>query len=235
MAVTTKTLWNVNSALIGGQWHIDSLRGLLDGVIYVDRFSLEHREPKQLTLRGSRGTEATATNLDGAAVGAVTVALMDDISTSTLVAYKVSSGSTEVDIEGIYQIDALYTTKDSEGGDIDAYTKDEVDKMISDVNTAVNRKADATNVYTKTQADAAMKVIGDAKVDLNAAPKVSKASASSSNVVNKVATDATLAQLITAFNLSVDTLNTVRSTAGSAYTAANGLIDSLTTAKVMAS
>lgn len=235
MSVTTKTLWNVNSALIGGQWHIDSLRGLLDGVIYVDRFSLEHREPKQLTLRGSRGTEATATNLDGAAVGNVTVSLMDDISTSTLVAYQVSSGSTEVDIEGIYQIDALYTTKDSEGGDVDAYTKDEVDSMISDVNTAVNRKADATAVYTKTQADAAMKAVGDTKVAQNSAPKVSKASASSSSAVTKVATDADLAAVITALNAAIDTLNTVRSTAGSAYTAVNGVIDSLTTAKAMAS
>lgn len=233
MSVTTKTLWNVNSALIGGQWHIDSLRGLLDGVIYVDRFSLEHREPKQLTLRGSRGTEATATNLDGAAVGAITVALMDDISTSTLVAYKVTSGSTEVDIEGIYQIDALYTTKDSEGGDIDAYTKDEVDKMISDVNTAVNRKADATNVYTKTQADAKLKELGDTKVSLNAAAKVNKATATTSSGVSQLATDADLTATIAKLNELITSTMAIRGTNSSVFTALNGVIDSLTSGKVM--
>ncbi|QFR42388.1 hypothetical protein [Pantoea phage vB_PagP-SK1] len=224
MSVETRTIWNAGTASIGGSWHIDSLRGLLDGVIYIDREAFNRREPKELTLIGSRGTEMTKDTLDGATVGVVTVKLLDDVSTSTLVAYQVSAEDAVVDSEGLWQIDALYT--ESEPGEVDSYTKAEIDSKVSTINTNINKKVNTADVYTKTAADAAF-------VAQEASPKVQKATAGSSNALTPLATGATLEQVVTKVNEVIATLNTVRSTAGSAYTAANGLIDSLTTGKVM--
>lgn len=224
MSVETRTIWNAGTASIGGSWHIDSLRGLLDGVIYIDREAFNRREPKELTLIGSRGTEATKDTLDGATVGVITVKLLDDVSTSTLVAYQVSSEGAVVDSEGLWQIDAMYT--ESDPGEVDAYTKAEIDSKVSTINTNINKKADSTSVYTKTAADATFVAQGTG-------PKVSKASAGSSNAITALATGATLEEAVTKINEIISTLNTVRSTAGSAYNAVNGVIDSMTTAKVM--
>lgn len=224
MSVETRTIWNAGTASIGGSWHIDSLRGLLDGVIYIDREAFNRREPKELTLIGSRGTKATKDTLDGATVGVVTVKLLDDVSTATLVAYQVSSEDAVVDSEGLWQIDALYT--ESEPGEVDSYTKAEIDSKVSTINTNINKKANTADVYTKAAADAAF-------VTQNTGPKVSKASAGSSNAITALATGATLEEAVAKINEIVATLNTVRSTAGSAYNAVNGVIDSMTTAKVM--
>lgn len=224
MSVETRTIWNASTASIGGSWHIDSLRGLLDGVIYIDREAFNRREPKELTLIGSRGTKATKDTLDGATVGVITVKLLDDVSTATLVAYQVSSEDAEADSEGLWQIDAQYT--ESDPGEVDAYTKAEIDSKVSTINTNINKKADTASVYTKTAADAAF-------VAQNTGPKVSKASAGSSNAITALAAGATLEEAVTKINEIISTLNTVRSTAGSAYNAVNGVIDSMTTAKVM--
>lgn len=224
MSVETRTIWNAGTAAIGGSWHIDSLRGLLDGVIYIDREAFNRREPKELTLIGSRGTKATKDTLDGATVGVITVKLLDDVSTSTLVAYQVSSKDAVPDSEGLWQIDAQYT--ESDPGEVDAYTKAEIDAKVSTINTNINKKANTADVYGKTDADGRF-------VAQQASPKVQKATAGSSNAVTSLESGATLEQAVAKINEIIATLNTVRSTAGSAYTAVNGTIDSLTTGKVM--
>lgn len=224
MSVQTKTIWNAGSASIGGSWHIDSLRGLLDGVIYINRADLEGREPAELTFTGSRGTEAKSDSMDGAKVGVVTVSLLSDVSTSTLVAYRVASTNAVSDSEGLWQIDALYTEADP--GEVDAYTKAEVDTKVSTLNTTIGKKANSADVYSKTDADGHFVV-------QEAAAKVTKATAGSSNAVTALATGATLEQVVTKVNEIITTLNTVRSTAGSAYTVVNAVIDSLTNGKTM--
>lgn len=224
MAVVTKTVWNAGTASIGGSWHIDSLRGLLDGVIYIDREAFNRREPKELTLIGSRGATATKETLDGATVGVVTVELLDDVSTSTLVAYRVSSEDSVADSEGLWQIDALYT--ESEPGETDSYTRAEIDSKVSTINTNINKKANTADVYAKAAADASFVAQGSS-------PKVTKATAASSNAVNTLAAGATLEQVVTKINEIIATLNPVRSTAGSAFSAVNGVIDALTSGKTM--
>lgn len=217
MAVVNKTVWNAGTASIGGSWHIDSLRGLLDGVIYIDREAFNRREPKELTLIGSRGTEMTKDTLDGATVGVVTVKLLDDVSTSTLVAYQVSAEDAVVDSEGLWQIDALYT--ESEPGAVDSYTKAEVDSKVSALNTSINKKADSSALATKvTQGDVA---------------KVNPATSTKSDSVSPLGAGATLEQTVQKLNELITCVMAIRGTNSSVFTTTNSVISALTSGKVM--
>lgn len=199
--VERKTLWNVKSATTGGSWELSALGGLLNGVIYIDSASFNGRQPKGLYIMGDKGTEVPTNDISGATIGDVSLKL--DGEANGLLVYVVTSTDTTVASEGLYQIDAQFTTNDSGSGGDGSYTKDETDKLLHE------------------------------KVDVGSAPKVSKGTANSTRPVNPLATDADLAAVIAKVNEIASTLNTVRSTAGAGLIAANGLIDSLTTSTLM--
>jgi len=202
MATTTlqKTLWSIQSASQGGSWTLDATgNGLRKGILYIPTALYATRQPSTITLVGSRGTRKTVETLDGAAFGNLTVKF-DGVIGTLSVFVLTSTGDRQT--EGLFQIDALFTRTNSDGGAVDAYSKTESD---------------------------------DRFVGKRAVEAVQKATAGSSTQVAELASTATLAQVIAWANNCRATLNTVRSTAGSAYSAVNGVIDSLTNASIMKS
>lgn len=225
MSVVNKTIWNVRSAEIGGAWNLDALGGLRNGVIYIDKPSYNGREPKTISLVDSNGIVTTAEALTGAEGAGFKITATEDYPGNLVRAVVEGEGA------GLYAITAQYTETDP--ADVDAYTKAEVDAKVSTLNQAVNGKANSADVYTKAQADNAIKTVGDQKVAQGSVTKTTKATAGSSNAVTALATGATLEQAVTKINEIISTLNTVRSTAGSAYTVVNSVIDALTAGKAM--
>ena len=228
--IVSKNLWYVRTALVGGRWNLDALGGLLNGVLYINKDTFNGRMPKTLTLTDSAGGTVTVETLEGAVVGDVTLDQVEDTQVSIVVVVESPEDSTTGN--GIVSIDGQFTEDDGDAGSIDAYTKSETD-------TKLGLKANSADVYSKTAADARFAKPADIPsvanlVVQNATPKTTKANAGSSSAVSALATGATLEQVVTKVNEIIGVLNTVRSTAGSAYSVVNQLIDNLTTGKTMA-
>lgn len=151
--IKKRTLWNVGSASIGGAWNLDARRGLLRGVIYINKADYNSRKPLTITLVASDGSTKTFDSLVGATVRDVTLSEVSDYG-NDLLSISVTSEASVLDGIGLYQVDAQFTVDDGQPT-LDGYSKAEVDDKVSLLlpreNAAKVNKATATTSSTVSQ------------------------------------------------------------------------------------